>query len=104
MDAASSQGTTSISNSSFKANTADYGGAIYCSNMFTNILDSNFANDHANYGGGIYLDYGAYIHNVTMFNESAVYDGGGIYLNSSNTDLSPIILQQLLLDNISWGN
>ena len=99
LDAASSQGTTSISNSSFKANTADYGGAIYCSNMFTNILDSNFANDHANYGGGIYLDYGAYIHNVTMFNESAVYDGGGIYLNSSNTDLSPIILQQLLLDN-----
>jgi predicted outer membrane repeat protein len=47
LDAASSQGTTSISNSSFKANTADYGGAIYCANMFTNILDSNFAHDEA---------------------------------------------------------
>ncbi|ALT67915.1 Ig-like domain repeat protein [Methanobrevibacter millerae] len=99
LDAASSQGTTSISNSSFKANTADYGGAIYCANMFTNILDSNFAHDEAYYGGGIYLDYGAYIHNSTLFNESAVYDGGGIYLNSSNTKLDSSILQQLLLDN-----
>ena len=99
LDAASSQGTTSISNSSFKANTADYGGAIYCANMFTNILDSNFAHDKAYYGGGIYLDYGAYIHNSTLFNESAVYDGGGIYLNSSNTKLDSSILQQLLLDN-----
>ena len=99
LDAASSQGTITLSNSTFVSNDASYGGAIYCANMFSNIVDSSFANDKADYGAGIYLDYGAYIHNATMFNETAKYDGGGIYLNSSNTDLDPIILQQLLLTN-----
>ncbi|MBE6506259.1 MAG: hypothetical protein E7Z73_11125, partial [Methanobrevibacter millerae] len=99
LDAASSQGTITISNSTFSSNDASFGGALYCANMFSNILNSNFAHDKADYGAGIYLDYGAYIHNATLFNETAQYDGGGIYLNSSNTDLDPVILQQLLLTN-----
>ena len=87
LDAASSQGTIAINSSSFAYNEATYGGAVYCAGLYTGILNCNFTFDSAVDGGGIYLDYGAYIYNITLINESAVHNGGAIYLNSSNTVL-----------------
>ena len=99
LDASKDFGLINVINSTFSRNTGRNGGALYCAGMFSNIINCQFTFDSAYCGAGIYLDYGAFINQCYLFKEVASYDGGGIYLNSSNTDLDPVILKRLMEEN-----
>ncbi|KZX14527.1 hypothetical protein [Methanobrevibacter filiformis] len=88
---------TTISNSEFINNSANFGGAIYNNDTSNNfkIIDSNFTSNLAiNNGGAIYLNgpKSSNILNSTfinlIFNNNSATNGGAIYNNVSNFNLT----------------
>ncbi|MBR1610992.1 MAG: right-handed parallel beta-helix repeat-containing protein, partial [Methanobrevibacter sp.] len=97
-----------ITNSTFDYNIATgNAGAIHISGTLCNITYSNFTHNEANNGASIFLDVGAYISECLFEHERAYNDGGAIYLNSVDIDMSQIpqsVLAMLGLFNSTLYN
>jgi len=114
--------TTLVTFSTFNANRARHGGAIYVERSMT-AANSGFTNNTAEDGGGIYVDDGSptvtgsyfrhnqagygggiYNNNVVMMNDSTVtgnfaeHDGGGIY-NTGTITLTSSVVENNQPDN-----
>jgi CSLREA domain-containing protein len=64
----------------FDSNFAEFTGGGLLNDQFSKIVDSTFKGNHAGHGAGIYNKYQVEIENVTMNNNLALFDGGGIYM------------------------
>jgi len=90
-----------VSNCRFNANSADYGGAIFCRNDWTTVSDctftGNFTTGWSSRGGGaMYCRFSnATVTNCTYTNNLSAADGGAISNYSSEPNLINCIL---------WGN
>ena len=97
-----------IANSTFDYNIATgNAGAIHIAGTLCNITYSNFTHNEANNGASIFLDVGAYINECLFEHERAYNDGGAIYLNSVDIDVSQIpqsVLAMLGLFNSTLYN
>lgn len=79
--------TTNIDRSSFDANVAKEGGALYFHNTRLNITDTTISNNHAENGGGIQSDGTIYdFTNVTLVGNRATHGlGGALFHEGSGT-------------------
>ena len=74
-----SAATTTVSNSTFARNTAQYGGAIYAETV-ANVTRSTFTRNTAtNVGGAIYTPHAATVARSTFTRNNATTGGGAIY-------------------------
>ena len=91
-----------ISDNDFVDNTASLnGGALYLhfiNSMATPniIMNNNFTYNTAEYGGALYVDSSNYI-GLTLINNctnnTAVYDGGAVYINSPGFELADVTIK-----------
>jgi CSLREA domain-containing protein len=93
----SNSGTLTVINNTFLGNTAALGGGIYSKGTLT-VTNSTFAANSANYGGGIYNSDTSTVTNSTLSGNTASTSGGGIYNNAT------ITLKNTIVANNSGGN
>lgn len=83
-----SEGGLTVTNSTFSANSADAGGAIFIAAGTAEISNSTFANNLASQGGALFTWTGtAAVLNSTFFANSATY-GGAAYNETATLSLS----------------
>jgi len=86
-----------VLNSSFDANRASYGAAIYVVGSNSNIFSSNFTN-HKLVNGSVYIKGpNTYVYDSNFINNSGE-NGAAIYIKGSNSNL---ILNNLSFNNVS---
>jgi predicted outer membrane repeat protein len=98
-----SQGTLTVTNSTFSGNSsASYGGGIYSNGGTLTVTNNTFSGNSAGiYGGGIYGGgLTATVTNSTFSGNSAPYGGGAIFGNSPLTTVTNTILA----NSTSGGN
>jgi predicted outer membrane repeat protein len=98
-------GILNLKNVSFLGNTAsNFGGAIYAQDSLNinsvNITDSQFEKNTAGNGGAIYLNHDATLKDLTITQNTASKDGGGIFNAGSTVTLET----STLTGNISRGD
>ena len=87
----------SVLNSSFDANRASYGAAVYVVGSNSNIFSSNFTN-HKLVNGSVYIKGpNTYVYD-SNFNNNSGENGAAIYIKGSNSNL---ILNNLSFNNVS---
>jgi len=94
----SNSGVPSIRNNKFIGNVSPLGGALVLGAVGDGFYERNvFSENSADYGGAIYVsDCSAFFNQNTITNNSAVYDGDGIY---SVADAIPSIQNNNILAN-----
>lgn len=73
-------------NSTFKENTATYGGAVYAQDNGINFDNCQFNSNRASFGGAVLLNPGlksAFTDECRFENNTAEYSGGAIYVNGN---------------------
>ena len=86
-----------ILNSSFNANDASFGGAIYVVGSNANIFSSNFTN-HSVISGSVYIKgANTYVYDSNFINNQGE-NGAAIYINGS---LSSLIMNNFTFNNVS---
>ena len=105
-----SKSSVTIDSMTFINNSAESGGAIYfpnggSSSTPTQVKNSNFSGNSANNGGAIYINNVGYIkiskNNFT--DNSAVMEGGAIYIPYSTSNLIDISYSEFIRNNASQG-
>ena len=105
-----SKSSVTIDAMTFINNSAESGGAIYIpdggsSSTPTQVKNSNFSGNSANNGGAIYINNVGYImiskNNFT--DNSAVMEGGAIYIPYSTSNLIDISYSEFIRNNASQG-
>ncbi len=88
------QGTLTVTQSTFEDNESGGGGAIYGADATLSIAESTFTGNHAYNGGGIYVWGESLTISDTLFHtNTADYDGGALYSENNVLTLDSVTLR-----------
>ncbi|MEM7313582.1 MAG: choice-of-anchor Q domain-containing protein, partial [Planctomycetota bacterium] len=92
-----------ITNSTISGNTASRGGGVSARGIEGSITNSTIANNVAEIGGGVYIENTNKLnsfHSVTLANNTATDQGGGLYTKSfGNTPTQIVFANSIIADN-----
>ena len=96
-----SQGSLTVTNSTFAHNTATYGGAIWVNSGTVTITNSTFSGNSASQGAGVYAHSTTTITNSTFARNNASSAGGAIRVASGDTLVS---VNNIFVKGTTGGN
>ncbi|MCN0181257.1 right-handed parallel beta-helix repeat-containing protein [Salinispora arenicola] len=95
--------TAEVQDSTFTRNRARAGAGIGDFRAITTIVNSNFAHNSSSFGGGIFIEGQLTLRHVTVVNNTAVTQGGGINVQNIFGVSAAIIEESKISENTTAG-